>query len=176
MEKPTKNNISLAGEFSVLMQLALRDYDASLTLGHTKSVDILVANSSTEKMCKVEVKTRIDHEPTDSKLFGNGLDWPMSLKHESIIAPNLFYVFVSIEKEAHSFRFFIVPSRVVAKYLTESHKYWWDNGIKEGKTLSKENALRKFRIGLDDTQARYPKEVYTPLAKEYEDNWEQLTK
>ena len=38
------NSISLAGEFAALSQLALRGYDANMTLGRTKSVDILVSN------------------------------------------------------------------------------------------------------------------------------------
>ena len=39
--KPSPNSIALAGEFAVLSQLALGGYDANLTLGHTKNVDIL---------------------------------------------------------------------------------------------------------------------------------------
>ena len=37
------NRTALAGEFAVLSQLALCGYDANMTLGNTKSVDILVA-------------------------------------------------------------------------------------------------------------------------------------
>lgn len=43
MEKLNSNNVSLAGEFAVLSQLALRGYLANMTLGNTKGVDILVA-------------------------------------------------------------------------------------------------------------------------------------
>jgi hypothetical protein len=38
------NSISLAGEFAVLSHLALRGYDANMTLGRTKGVDILVSD------------------------------------------------------------------------------------------------------------------------------------
>ncbi len=41
------NSVSLAGEFAVLSQLALRGYDANMTLGRTKGVDILVSNPKT---------------------------------------------------------------------------------------------------------------------------------
>ena len=34
------NQVSLAGEFAVLSQLFFRGFDASLTLGNTKGVDI----------------------------------------------------------------------------------------------------------------------------------------
>ena len=42
-----RNSVSLAGEFAALSQLALRGYDANMTLGRTKSVDILVSNPAT---------------------------------------------------------------------------------------------------------------------------------
>ena len=57
MNKINSNSISLAGEFAVLSQLALRGYDANMTLGNTKGVDILVSNPVNEKMYQLEVKT-----------------------------------------------------------------------------------------------------------------------
>ena len=51
------NSVALAGEFAVLSQLALHGYDANLTLGRTKSVDILVSHPQTGRMYKLEVKT-----------------------------------------------------------------------------------------------------------------------
>jgi len=48
-ENISKNQISLAGEFAVLSQLALHGFDANLTLGNTKGVDILLSNSETKK-------------------------------------------------------------------------------------------------------------------------------
>ena len=44
LTKINRNSVSLAGEFAALSQLALRGYDANMTLGRTKSVDILVSN------------------------------------------------------------------------------------------------------------------------------------
>ena len=38
----SRSQISLAGEFAVLSQLSLRGFDANLTLGNTKNVDILI--------------------------------------------------------------------------------------------------------------------------------------
>ena len=57
MTKTNINAVSLAGEFIVLSQLALRGYDANMTLGHTKGVDILVADPRSGRMRKLEVKT-----------------------------------------------------------------------------------------------------------------------
>src|SRR6478672_3943790 len=99
MAKINSNNVSLAGEFAVLAQLALRGYVANMTLGHTKGIDILVANPDTGRMRKIEVKT-------SQKPLKYG--WVMSEKHERINDPDLFFCFVNITSDS-TFRFFIVP-------------------------------------------------------------------
>jgi len=128
MEKLNKNSVSLAGEFAVLSQLVLRGYDANLTLGHTKGIDILASNSKTGKMLKIEVKTNYLSKRSaggTSKLFGKYVTaWPMSDKHEKLEDPNLFYCFVNISKDTRDIRFFILPSSVVAKYIQDEHNLW----------------------------------------------------
>src|SRR5438309_11765781 len=93
-----KNSISLAGEFAVLSELALRCFDANLTLRHTKGVDILVSDPRSGDMFRIEVKTSYAKQPTQDKLFGHVLGWIMNEKHESINDPKLFYCFVNIEE------------------------------------------------------------------------------
>jgi hypothetical protein len=64
--------VALAGEFFVLAELALRGLDGTLTLGHTKEIDILVLNRTTEQMFRLEVKTT--HKAVQhSKIFGSNL-------------------------------------------------------------------------------------------------------
>ncbi len=70
------NYISLAGEFFVLGELALRRLDASLTLGHTKEIDILVLNRATGRTFKVEVKTT-ERGVRGSGIFGLCYAWLM---------------------------------------------------------------------------------------------------
>jgi hypothetical protein len=159
--KLSKNSVSIAGEFAVLSQLALRGYDANLTLGNTKSVDILASEPETGRMFRLEVKTRYNNKPSKSKLFGNGFTWVMGEKHETINNPNLFYCFVNIEKDANTFTFFIVPSHVVAKYVRESHQFWLDQ------TDGKDSSVRQFRLGI----AKEDYLIDTPLAKKYENKW-----
>ncbi|MBP7088784.1 MAG: hypothetical protein KBB01_05760 [Candidatus Omnitrophica bacterium] len=165
-----KNSVSLAGEFAVLSQLALRGYDANMTIGRTKSVDILVSDPETGDMFKVEVKTNYMSSQSaggSSKLFGKYISaWPMNEKHEHIKEPNLFYCFVNINKEGQSFRYFIVPSKVVAQYVKRQHKLWLD----EKETHSRSNKMRTFRIGLKEE--KYP--IPTPTVEEYENNWDFL--
>ncbi len=165
MNDLSNNNISLAGEFAVLSQLALRGYNANMTLGNTKSVDILLTNPSTGNMFKIEVKTHYRNNSTQSKTFGHTLSWMMSQKHEEIKDPNLFYVFVNIGHNSNLMRYFIVPSEIVARHVKESHEYWLRTGEERD---VKDSLMRNFRIGLDNTE--YP--VFMPLATDYENKWE----
>src|SRR5262249_33287014 len=168
MPKTNNNSVSLAGEFAVLSQLALRGYDANMTLGRTKNVDILVSDPATGRMLKLEVKTNYRSSRSaggNSRLFGEYLSaWMMNEKHESIRDPDLFYCFVNISEDTKRFRFFIVPSVVVADYVTAEHQRWLD----DKSTRSRENSMRTFRIGSKDKP--YP--ISTPAAEQYEDNWE----
>lgn len=155
----------------MLSQLTLRGYDASMTLGHTKNIDILVFDSRTGGRCQVEVKTNLETRTrdSDSRLFGKFVtDWQMSAKHERIEDPNLFYCFVHINSSRsdlskYAFRFFIVPSAVVAKYVREEHQLW----LKDN-PAHRTSDRRLFCIGLPNDR---PIAVAAPLASRYEDNW-----
>jgi hypothetical protein len=170
MERRDKNAVSLAGEFAVLSQLALLNYDANMTLGRTKGVDILVSDPRSRKMYRLEVKTklrRVDKQVTNSKIFGTVIGgWMMSKKHEFNADPLLFYCFVIIWEGTKKFRFFIVPSRVVARYTREQHLLWCAKKKKEGKKF-KDSEFRVLRIGFENN--RYA--IATPSAERYEDNW-----
>jgi hypothetical protein len=172
MPKRDKNSVSLAGEFAVLSQLALQNFNASMTLGHTKGVDILISDPA-KRMYRLEAKTTCQNskkDATKSKDFGKFLDsWMMNKKHEDIDDRALFYCFVHIvdlEREK-IFRFFILPCKIVAKYVKEEHQYWRKAKQKEGRRV-KDTNMRLLRIGLEGEE--YP--VDTPLAKSCENNWE----
>src|ERR1700693_6108454 len=99
--KISSNSVSLAGEFAALSRLALWGYDANMTLGRTKNVDILVSNPRTNQFYQLEVKTNLDSRkrPPVSKVFGRFVSgWIMSEKHESISRPVLWYCFVTISE------------------------------------------------------------------------------
>jgi hypothetical protein len=170
MVKKDNNSISLAGEFAVLSQLALRGYDANMTLGRTKSVDILVSHPETGKMFKLEVKTKYRDSSKElhrSAIFGKVKgEWMMNQKQEGWIDPSLFYCFVIINPRTTSFQFYIVPSSVVAKYVREQHAHW----LKETKRLGKAgntSRIRTFRIGFSGES--YP--IATATVERYENNW-----
>lgn len=171
MKGTNNNSVSLAGEFAVLSQLALRGYDANMTLGRTKSVDILVSDPTNLKMYKLEVKTNYQNsrnKPQISKVHGKIVSgWIMNKKHEEIKDPDLFYCFVNIGKQTNLFKFYIVPSKVVAKYAKDEHQNWLKEKKKEGKKV-KDSEMRIFRIGLKEEKYA----VSTPTIEQYEDNWD----
>lgn len=70
MSNISKNQIALAGEFAVLSQLAMYGFDANLTLGNTKSVDILVSHPETGAMRRLEVKTTSNLKTYENKVSG----------------------------------------------------------------------------------------------------------
>lgn len=172
MKNINKNSVSLAGEFAVLSQLALLGYDANMTLGHTKSVDILVSDPKTNKLYQLEVKTNYINDkkkPSVSKIHGKAVcDWIMSKKHEDVDVPTLFYCFVNISKNTNLFKFYIVPSKVVARYIKEEHQLWIDEKKKEAKKVKYDTDMRLFRMGIKDEKYL----IKTPTVEEYENNWD----
>ncbi len=162
----SKNQIALAGEFAVLSQLALRGYDANMTLGNTKSVDILLSHPETKTMYKLEVKTHFDNNSYRSGDFGYvEAHWRMGDKHETIIDPSLFYCFVSIAANTHSFEFYIIPSAIVAKFIRESHKYWLGGDAKR-----KDTPMRSFMLGKKEEAYK----IDMPLIEDYKGRWDLL--
>src|SRR5262245_58675449 len=163
MPKSNSNSVSLAGEFAVLSQLALRGYDANMTLGRTKGVDILVSDHTSSRMLRLEVKTSYRSSRSaggNSKLFGKFVSaWIMSEKHEEMRDPNLFFCFVNISQDTKQFRFYVVPSKVVADYVKDQHALW----LNDKESHSRENMMRTFRIG--SKQQTYP--LPTPTIEDY---------
>lgn len=138
----------LAGEFHTLAQLTQRGYVATLTLGNTKGVDILVTNQSINKLFKVEVKTT-QLKPKKQRLFGRDelmYMWPMAAKHEDIADPNLFYCFVALRGPDERPEFFIASSCSVAKYVKWQHQHWLNSRTQKVKSTN----MRTYRIKVSD--------------------------
>ncbi len=162
-----KNRISLAGEFAVLSKLSFLGFEASLTLGNTKGVDILVLNPKTEKMFRVEVKTsfKTGNYIKQSKDFGPHIEWILSSGVEANSSKDLFYCFVILD-EKHNQRFFIVPSKVVAEYIYKQHRYWLSGGKNR-----KDTNMRTFYLSTDK---KFNGVIKTPLMVDFENRWDLL--
>jgi hypothetical protein len=162
----SKNQISLAGEFAVLSQLALHGFDANLTLGNTKGVDILLSDPDTGKMRRLEVKTHSNNRVFQNKRLGKVVGkWRMGDKHEGMNDENLFFCFVSIEEVTDNFEFYIVPSKVVSDYVRWSHADWLAEDSKH-----KDTQMRSFDLGTSEHTYTHP----VPLAEDYKRRWDLL--
>jgi len=171
MKNIDKNRRSLGGEFAVLSQLHLQGFDASLSLGNTKGVDLFVSSPNNEKeMYRVEVKTTFNpsRKISKSKDFGEVVDiWVLNKKNELIDDDKLIYCFVSVDQtkpnEGNIF-YYIVPNEVVKKYLKAESDFWFN---KEKRNVTKTSDMRHFRLGIKGCEYNVP----TPYAEDYKNNW-----
>ena len=124
----------VAGEYLVAGELSKRGYIASITLRNTREIDILVSNRDATKSVGIQVK---------STRYSKSRDWMLNEKSENYYADNLFYVFVNLKEGNERPDFFIVPSKIVAKYITKSHKGWLKKPNRAG-GKHKNTSMRKF--------------------------------
>ena len=88
MGKTSSRIVGAAGEHHVLSQLLRRGWIATLAPDGAPNMDILVTDENSKKLCAIQVKTRRD--------IGRDRGWHMRPKHETMIAADLFYVFVDV--------------------------------------------------------------------------------
>lgn len=112
-----------AGEHYVLYRLHAEGILASLAPRNAPTVDILVLNDDETVAATVQVKTRI---------LGADGGWHMSIKHETLIRPRLFYVFVDLQPPIA--KAFVIPSAIVAKVLRQAHAAWLGGHGRKGHT------------------------------------------
>lgn len=126
------NNISIgnAGEFFVAAELERRGLTASVLMRNTKDFDILAINRETNNQYAIQVKT------TTKK------GWILSDKCERIEEDDIFYAFVRINGFEQP-EFHIVPSKIVANALKESHERWLSTLGKNGQPHN-DNSIRTF--------------------------------
>ncbi len=171
--KPGKNESnyrSLAGEFLVLAELALRRIDGTLTLGHTKGIDVLVHNPDTGRTFKVEVKTT-GKDTEREKPFGKNYAWLTSRMAGDRHDADLVYAFVHLGggiAKPRVRRFFIVPATEVATYVRWSHR----RHVRVVKhRRNPESAMRKFRIPVGEPTGALPQSWRDGRWRQWENNW-----
>jgi hypothetical protein len=114
-----------AGEQFVLFQLLRRGWIAALAPKGVPNADIIVTDIDGHRQCAIQVKTR--------RAIGSDNGWHMRKKHEDVVSDTLFYAFVDIGKsETDHPVTFIIPSKIVARTLKESHQMWLDAPGKDG--------------------------------------------
>jgi len=130
----------VSGEYFVAAELSRRGYIASITLRNTRGIDVLCSNEDASKQVSIQVKTTKESNRV----------WIVDKKAEDFYSPNHFYVFVMLNSQDVKPDFFIVPSKVVAKFVKEDHQKWLKGKSKTGKTR-KDSSMRKFH----DKEGKY---------------------
>ena len=143
-----KSLVGAAGEHVVLSRLLARDLLASQAPRGTRKADVLLNPLDGGKPRLIQVKTRTAD--------GGSLGWHMGLKHESISEKDLFYAFVNLE--LNNSQVWVIPSKVVAKVVTDSHAEWLRT---PGKNGQKHN----------ETDMRRIKNDYGPAFKTIKPGW-----
>ncbi len=131
--KLSKELTGVAGEYFVAGELSKRGYLASITLRNSESIDIHASCIENDKIFAIQVKTNQN----------SSRKWPVGQKAEKLKSNKLFYIFVSLNKLNERPNYFIVPSKAVAKFVTNSHKKWLESLGKDGK-LHRDNSIRQF--------------------------------
>ena len=128
------NNVSVgnAGEYFVAGELERHGFTVAVPMSNVKDFDILAINRETHEQFAIQVKT------TKYKKSS----WTLSKKNETLIGKNIVYFLVKLN-ELESPEYHIVPSEIIAKTISESHKKWLKTPGKKGQPHN-DNSMRKF--------------------------------
>lgn len=129
-----KDNISTgnSGEYFVAGELERHGYTVAVPMSNVKDFDILAIDRETYKQFAIQVKTRCSKDKI----------WALNIKNEKIVGDNIIYFFVSLNDLGIP-EYHIVPSKIVAKAITEEHQKWLSTPGKKGQKHN-DNPLRKF--------------------------------
>lgn len=133
MPKLEATQVGVAGEYYVAAELSARGYLASITLRNSRGIDIIASNADASRSVSIQVKTS----------SGGGGKWMVNQKAETYASEGLFYVFVTLGSLGERPRFHVVPSRVVAEYVSTSHSAWL-RGTKADGSPRKDTPMRNF--------------------------------
>jgi hypothetical protein len=147
-DKSDKSATGMAGEFFVMAQLYLRGFNAVLSYGNAKNLDVFVKTDSELYILEVKTTTEDTMHVSGHKWFGYNFEWSMNEKHETISDKRVIYCFVLLQSDkAKMPRFFLVRSEEVAKYIRDEQEYCKtfhaDKPENDGKR-------RNFRIAKDE--------------------------
>jgi len=133
--------VGVTGEYYVAGELSHRGYISSITLRNTRGIDIIVSNKEGTKSATIQVKS------TQNNMKNS---WILTQKSEDFYSENHFYIFVNLDEPGIRPKFFVVPSEVVAQYISTSHKNWLNKPGRNGQQHN-DNQMRRF----DDLEGQY---------------------
>ena len=133
--------VGVTGEYYVAGELSHRGYISSITLRNTLGIDIIVSNKEGTKSATIQVKSTQNNKKNS---------WILTQKSEDFFSDNHFYIFVNLNEPGIRPKFFVVPSEVVAQYISTSHKNWLNKPGRNGQQHN-DNQMRRF----DDLEGQY---------------------
>lgn len=155
--KIKRNNLGLAGEFMVAGKLLRMNYDASITFGLTKRLDIIYHDPKTGKTGQVQVKSA---QQNVKNILKNGFTILTASYNElkqrgKELVGNLLYVCVFFASNGTE-RYFVVPPEDVLRILLRRNEEYYAKG------------------GTQNKDARFPHILYVGDILEYENRWDLL--
>lgn len=125
--------VGVSGEYFVAAELSRRGYVAAVTLRNTRGVDIVATSVDASRSVGIQVKAN----------RGNDKHWMLNEKAEKSYSDTLFFVFVNLRGSGEHPDYHVVESKVVAKYISRSHKKWLATPGRRGKS-HRDTSLRVF--------------------------------
>ncbi|HEX2897832.1 MAG TPA: hypothetical protein VHP63_07275 [candidate division Zixibacteria bacterium] len=154
-------HVRASGEHYVLARLTSFGLIAGLAPENNRSVDIVATPEFSDKSLQIEVKTRTVGRASDD-------GWHMHKKHESIVRPNLFYVFVAMPAswtDDSQPETYIIPSKKVAQVLKKTHQDWLNTPGKKGQKRNNTDMRRILPFYKDSPS------IPRKWMSKYKDNW-----
>lgn len=139
--------VGASGVSFVAAELSRRGYVASVTLRNTRGIDILASNAKATRSVGIQVKTTRRKQK----------NWMLDQKAEEEKSKSLFYIFVNLNGVHQLPEYHVVPSTVVAHYITKHHREWLATPNRVGKP-HRDQRLRRF----------------SDLTNKYRDRWDLL--
>ena len=163
-----------AGEYLVMGELLRRGYIAAKAPEGVPNLDIVVTDKEGQNLFSIQVKTR--------RGGVGSLGWPMSQHHEGIGNDKMFYVFVHLpDIHNQAPRYYVVPSKVVANTLQDSHQVWLRQPGRNGE-VHRDGPMRSFKPyydnlkwqGMGDQDKRFIDLHSNGWIDIYQNSWSQL--
>ena len=163
--RTTTGILGNAGEYHVMSRLLFMGITACLAPKGAPGIDILVTDAGGAAYAAIQVK---------SKRGRIGSSWRLTPKAESLRSEKLFYAFVGFSESALGLvqELLIVPSEVVAEFVSLGHQQWLGTPGKDGQSHN-DSTVRLFN---PNPKAHVLNgKTYGPgWTKQYSENWDSI--
>lgn len=163
MDKPSKNLRGSASQYFVAGELCRRNLIATITLGNCPNTDILCSNLESDKLAHLQVKTFCPRP-------NGGGSCSVGQKAEVDRGENFFWILVGLPETPGEpvEEFYVIPSPVMAKNITEVHRNWLNTPGKQGQK-HKDNPVRNVYIPPNKNPNGW-------VIEEYRNRWDLIEK